>query len=169
VKHARGFTLVESVLVILLTLILTSVALGGLRGVQSWRAAAAVRRVQADLLYARNAALTSGRRTLCVFDLARMTYEIQQESSPGSGAVAATPLEHPVTGAAWSVALSDLAAGLQVRFAPALNPATFGFDAAGLPMRSTGGALGSDLVMTFGGVGTLTIRAGSGLCEVTWP
>jgi prepilin-type N-terminal cleavage/methylation domain-containing protein len=86
----RGFTLVELSLVIVLTLILTSVVIHGLRGIGSWRAAAAIGRVQADVLYARDQALLSGRRTLCVFDATSQTYEIKQEAAPASGSISAT-------------------------------------------------------------------------------
>jgi len=165
----HAFTLVESVLAITLTMILSAAALAGLRGVQSWRAAAAVRRIQADVLYARQAAVLSGRRTLCVFDLAKMTYELQQESSPRSGSFVATVIDHPLTSEPWRVALGDLSSGLGVSFAPILNPSAFGFDAAGMPVTSAGSVLGSDLVMTFTNRATLTLRAGSGLSEVTWP
>ena len=84
-KGRRGFTLVELVMVIVLTLILTSVSIKGLQGITAWRSAAAVQRVQADVLYARNQALLSTRRTVCVFDPSSHTYEIQQEAAPGSG------------------------------------------------------------------------------------
>ncbi len=165
----RGFTLVESVLAIAISAILTAAALGGLRGVQTWRGAAAVRRVQSDLLSARQMAMLSTRRTLCVFDLAKMTYEVQQESSPGRGAIVATVIDHPLTSEPWRVTLGDLAAGLGVRFNPVLSPATFGFDAAGLPENTAGSVLAKDLVLTFTSGATLKLRAGSGLCEVNWP
>jgi prepilin-type N-terminal cleavage/methylation domain-containing protein len=165
----RSFTLVESMLAIAIAAILTAAALSGLRGVQSWRGAAAARRVQSDLLCARQTAMLSTRRTLCVFDLGAMTYEVQQESTPGSGAIVATVMDDPLTSAPWRVNLSGLATNLGVSFNPTLNPATFGFDAAGLPVTGAGSALGSDLVLTLTSGATLTVRAGSGLCEVTWP
>jgi prepilin-type N-terminal cleavage/methylation domain-containing protein len=165
----RAFTLVECVMVIVLTLILTAAAIGGLRGTQTWRASAAVTRVQSDLLYARSAALLTGRRTLCVFDTALGTYELQQEASPGSGAVVGVVLEHPVTDSPWQVALGDLASGLTLSLPPALNPTEIGFDAAGMPINRAGAALSNDITITLGGAGTLTLRAGSGLCEVSWP
>ena len=165
----RAFTLVESVLVIVLTLLLTAAAIGGLRGTQTWRASAAVSRVQSDLLYARSAALLSGRRTLCVFNTSQGTYELQQEASPASGAIAGVVLEHPVTGAAWRVTLGDLATGLALSFAPALNPTEIGFDATGMPISRAGSPLANDIAMRLGSAGTVTLRAGSGLCEVSWP
>lgn len=164
-----AFTLVESVLAITLTMILTAAAIGGLRGVQSWRASTAVRRVQSDLLFARQAALLSGRRTLCVFDLQNKSYEVQQEATPRTGALVASVIEHPLAGVAWRVRLGDLAAGLGVSLSPSLSPSAVGFNATGSPVNSSGTLLASDVVLTFTSGAKLTVRAGSGLCEVAWP
>jgi prepilin-type N-terminal cleavage/methylation domain-containing protein len=167
--HHRAFTLVECVMVIVLTLILTAAAIGGLRGTQTWRASAAAKRVQSDLLYARSAALLSGRRTLCIFDTGQGTYELQQEATPASGAIAGVVLDHPVTDAPWRVTLADLASGLTLSFPPTLNPAEIGFDIAGMPINRSGAALANDITINLGNGSTLTLRAGSGLCEVSWP
>lgn len=164
----RAFTLVECVMVIVVTLILTAAAVGGLRGTQTWRASAAVRRVQSDLLYARSAALLSGRRTLCIFDAGQGTYELQQEASPASGVIAGVVLDHPVTDAPWQVALMDLAPGLTLSL-PGLDPTEIGFDTAGMPVNRAGAPLSNDITLTLGGAGTITLCAGSGLCEVSWP
>lgn len=165
----RAFTLVELVLVVSLTLILSAGALAGLRGAQEWRSAAAVRRLQADFTYARNAALLSGRRTLCVFDAANGTYEIQQEAGAGQGRITGATLTHPATGQPWRVALASLATGLQIDVSPATNRVSFGFDGTGMPVDRNGAALARDLTLTCTPGGVITLRAGSGLCEVSWP
>lgn len=167
--RSRGFTLVESIMVIVLTMILATVALAGLRGTQTWRASAAVGRVQSDLLYARSAALLAGRRTLCVVDTVQNVYTLQQEASPATGAIVGVVLDHPVTGTPWRVALGDLATGLTISFSPALNPTEIGFDATGMPINRAGTPLANDIAMRLGSTGTVTLRAGSGLCEVSWP
>jgi Tfp pilus assembly protein FimT len=169
VKLRPAFTLIEAVLAIILTLILVTVAIGELSGVASWKAAAAVRRVQSDLLYARQAALISGRRTLCVFDLATACCDLKQEAAPGTGAITAVAINHPLTGAPWHVVLADLAPGLGVSFSPAMNPASIGFDGAGRPVTSAGAGLTSDLVLQFTSGARLMLRYRSGLCEVSWP
>jgi prepilin-type N-terminal cleavage/methylation domain-containing protein len=165
----RAFTLVECVMVIVLTLILTAAAIGGLRGTQTWRASAAAKRVQSDLLYARSAALLSGRRTLCVFSTTQPGYQLQQEASPASGAIAGVVLNHPVTDAPWRVTLADLAPGLTLSLPSALNPAEIGFDTIGMPVNRAGAGLANDITINLGNGRTLTLRAGSGLCEVSWP
>jgi prepilin-type N-terminal cleavage/methylation domain-containing protein len=162
----RGFTLVELVLVIVITLILTSTAIHGLAGVTDWRAAAAVRRAHADVTHARSQAMLTGRRTLCIFDADSSTYELRQEATPGSGPLAAEILDHPLSGQAWQVMLRDLSSGLEIDSAP--TPA-FGFGRDGLPIDSSGAYLDDDIDITFSGGATLRVLAGSGLLEMSWP
>jgi prepilin-type N-terminal cleavage/methylation domain-containing protein len=161
-----GFTLTELVMVIVITLILTAAAVAGLQGIGSWRSAATVQRVQADVLYARNQALLSQRRTLCVFDTNTHTYEIQQEAVPADGAIAATVIDHPLTSEPWQISLQSLSSGLTISAAP--TP-TFGFGADGLPVDSAGTRCASDISVTFSNGATLTVFCGSGLSEVSWP
>jgi hypothetical protein len=153
-------------MVIVITLILTAASIAGLQGIGSWRAAAAVQRVQADVLYARNQALLSARRTLCVFNPDSHSYEIQQEAAPASGAISATVIDHPMTDDPWQVALQDLSGSLTISSAPT---ATFGFGPDGIPVDSAGAQIGSDIAVTFSNGATLTVFAGSGLSEVSWP
>ncbi|GEM_PF-3081947 len=169
VADRRALTLVELVLVLTLTLILSAAAIGGLRGVQTWRAAAAVRRIQADLQYARSLAMLSTRRTLCVFEPGNVSYQLQQEPSPASGNIAGQTIIHPVTDQPWQVVLSDLASNLTVSISPAQNPASFGFDTSGALVNAAGSVLAGDVVMSFNTGATIRLHAGSGLCEVTWP
>ncbi len=164
-----GFTLVELVLVISLTLVLTAGAISGLRGVDTWRASSAVRRVQTDLQYARDLAVLSARRTLCVFDLDSMTYEIRQEPTPGGGAISGNVLAHPLTEQPWEVAVSGLSGGLRITSVSTVDPPTFGFGADGRPLDPAGTALRKDVGIRFSNGAALSVRAGSGLCEVRWP
>jgi prepilin-type N-terminal cleavage/methylation domain-containing protein len=166
VTSKQGFTLTELVMVIVLTLILAAASIAGLQGIGTWRSAAAVRRVQADVFYARNLALLSSRRTLCVFHTGSDTYEVQQEASPASGSISAAVIDHPLTGEPWQVALPDLCAGLGISSAP--TP-TFGFGIDGCPVSMSGSRISSDIDVTFNTGATLTVIAGSGLSEVSWP
>ena len=164
-----GFTLVELVLVITLTFVLTAAAIAGLHGVQSWRASAGVRRIQSDIMYARNLALLSARRTLCVFDSQSTSYEIQQESSPGSGPLVASVIDHPLTDDPWQVTVQDLASGLAITSSLALDPPVFGFGSDGVLVDSSGSFISKDLEVAFNNGAKLAIYSGSGLCEVRWP
>jgi Tfp pilus assembly protein FimT len=168
-RPARGVTLVELVTVIVLTLVLTSVAIGGLVGMRTWRRAAAVRRIHADVLYARHLAMLSSRRTLCVFDTASQTYELRQEAAPASGVVAATVIEHPTSAGPWTVALADLAGDLRVVSVVGVSAATLGFGADGLPIESSGAWVGQDVRIDFDNGAAIEVRRGSGFAEVIWP
>ncbi len=156
-------------LVITLTMILAAGAVSGLRGLDSWRASAAVRRIQADLAYARDVALLSARRTLCVIDLDKMTYEIQQEAVPSSAAIVASVIDHPLTKESWQVTLSELSRDLRINSVSGLDPPTIGFGSEGVLVNSSGKPLKKDVELTFSSGARLTLRAGSGLCEVRWP
>jgi Tfp pilus assembly protein FimT len=164
----RALTLVELVMVITLTMILTAAALAGLRGVQTWRASATVRRVQADVDYARNLALASGRRTLCRLNAGGTQYEIQQEPTAGTGTVNAVTLTHPFTDQAWLVVLNNLAIGEQIVLTPTLSPPTFGFAPTGLVIRADGTTLTGEVQLTFRSGAVLAVACGSGLTEVRW-
>jgi Tfp pilus assembly protein FimT len=162
----RAMTLMELVVVIVLTLILSATAIHGFSGLGEWRATAAVRRVHADVLHARQEALLSGRRTVCVFNPATDTYEIRQESSPGVGSISASVIDHPLTDAPWQVELSKMGGGVGISSAP--TP-TFGFGSDGTPIDTSGARIKRDIGVTFSSGAKLIVRAGSGLSEVTWP
>ncbi len=166
---ARAFTIVELVLVITVSVILSAVAIGGLLGYDSWRSAAAVKRIQADLLYARQLAMQSQRRTLCVFDTGAQTYALQQEATPGSGAVTGASLTHPLTEANWSVAMSGLSASLTVSSVSGASGNTFGFDANGMPIESTGAAVSGDVDVTFSDGVKLRVAQHTGIAEIIRP
>lgn len=165
----RGFTLTELVMVITLTLLLSATAIGGLIGMKSWRAAAAVRRVNEEILYARNLAVLTGRRTLWACDLANQTYEIRQEAAARGGALDAQPLPHPLTGAAWNVALAELAAGLSISAMDGGDNGRIGFDTAGVPSGAAGNALKDNVQVKFTNQMRITVFSGSGLCEIERP
>ena len=109
-RRRRGFTLVELVLVAVMAAMLAALAVGGLAGIRKWQNINAVRRVQADLLYARAAAQATLRRTLWRFDAGRQAYELLQEPLPASGAIQQNPMTDPSTGVDWVVALNSLSA-----------------------------------------------------------
>lgn len=169
ISRRPAFTLVELVAVIVLTMILTAASIAGLRGVGEWRTAAAIRRVEADLRYARDAALLSGRRTACVFDLTDQAYELRQEDEPGNGTLNARLLDHPTTYRPWRVAVGDLAPGLSIAALPNVQNSAIGFDDFGLPIRLTGARYVGNVTVNFSDGTVMRVYAGSGLPEVVWP
>lgn len=165
--RARGVTLVELVVTLTIALILLSAAVGGLVGVQTWRATSAVRRVHADLSYARARAMLSERRTLCTFDLGAQDYTLAQEPQPATGEIKAQPLPHPLYGTDWQVRLADLGGGVRVAGISGANVLGFGVD--GQPVRISGQPIAQDVRIRFSTGAEIRMYGGSGLCEVVWP
>ncbi|MBN2445852.1 MAG: prepilin-type N-terminal cleavage/methylation domain-containing protein [Phycisphaerae bacterium] len=168
-KYARGLSLVELVVTISITLILASVSIGTFVGVNAWRESTAIRRVHADLSFARARAMLSGCRTLCEFDLGKQAYELSREPQPGTGKLSTKPLKHPQDGLTWRVNLADLASGVRIKGLSGIGGNAIGFGADGLPIASNGKTLGNDIEIRFNTGAQITLAADSGLCEIVWP
>ena len=163
-------TIVELVMVIIVTMILAGASIAGLNGVQSWRAAAAARRLHADFAYARNLAVLSSRRTaLAIVDKATLTYELRQEAVPATGALVASVLTHPATGKDWSVTLGGLASGLSLQSSDGPANDVIGFDADGLLIDSSGGQWNGDISLSLSSGATINLTQATGVAELVWP
>lgn len=168
-RMRRGLTLVELVLTMAIALILATVAISGLVGVQSWRASSAVRRIGADLAYARATAMLSSCRTLCTFDLKAQRYTLEQESQPGTGKIAAQVLTHPLNDAPWNVSIADLGGGTHLNTLSGVSNNGLGFGADGCPLQPNGKPLTQDARLRFAGGVEIVVRGGSGVSEIIWP
>lgn len=167
VKQRRAFTLVELMLVIAMTAIVAGMAAGGLKSVRSAQKSNAVRRVQADLTYARDRAMSTGCRTQWALVKAAQAYELRAESAPASGTISAKVIKLP-SGAAWHVALRDLAAGLSVSKLTAANSNAVFFAAAGNLINKSGKPAG-DATVKFNSGAIIAISSTTGAAAVHWP
>ena len=167
--RARALTLVELVVTISVMMILTAVSVSGLVGMRTWRAGAAVRRVHADLAYARARAMLSSRRTICEFDLKAQSYELQQEAKPVTGKISGSVLAHPLKDEDWRVTLAELGGGLTVSAISGASGDEVGFSPQGLPVNRSGKVITKDVQVRFSNGAQIVIHGGSGLCEVSWP
>ena len=165
----RGLTLVALVVTMSIAIVLGAVAIGGIVGVGAWRAASAVRRVHADVTYARTHAMLTTCRTACAFDTGDGSYEIEAESQPRSGSLAANVLQHPLYDGSWSVALADLGGGVSINSIGGIADGVLGFDRNGLPVRSSGNKINSNVSVKFNTGAEIIVYADSGMCEITWP
>lgn len=167
--RARGLTLVETLLTLSMAAILGAASIGGLMGVQTWRATSAARRVHADIAHARTAAMLSQCRTLCTFDVGAGRYALAQESVPGSGKIDGPAMKQPLNDLDWQVSLADLGGAVALKKITGVPDDALGFDGAGRPVRGTGKPIKNDVHVQLSTGAEVVIYAGSGLCEIKWP
>ena len=92
-RHFRGFTLVEILAVVVILGIASAIIIPQMGTRDDMRAAAAARTLVADLIYAQNQAITSGRMVYVKFDVANNKYTLLSTAKTG-GDVA---LNNPIT------------------------------------------------------------------------
>lgn len=168
-KRCRGFTLVELVVTVSMMAVLSAAAVGGLMGLQTWRATSAVQRVHEDITYARATAMLTGRRTLIDFRGGRQFYQIRQEAKPHTGPIDAELIARPIDGAPWIVNLAELGGGVSLIDAGGSGAYTIGFDAGGLPVKAGGAAVTTDTHIRFDHGAEIVVYAATGVSEVVWP
>ncbi len=169
-RSNRGVTVVELVMVIVVTMILAGGSIAGLNGVQEWRSAAAVKRLHADCGFVRNLAMLSARRTaLVIVDQASMTYELRQEAEPGVGALVTSPLTHPITGQDWRVVLGSVATGLSLLSNSGPSGGVIGFNTDGLPIDASGALWNADIDLSLSSGATIAIEQQTCIAELIWP
>src|SRR5438132_3939719 len=105
----RGFTLVEILAVIVILGIASAIIIPQMGTRDDMRAAAAARTLVADLIYAQNQAITSGKMVYVKFDVANNRYTLLSTANSG-GDVA---LNNPLTQTTYSQQFGVVSAGWQ--------------------------------------------------------
>ncbi|MEO6434396.1 MAG: type II secretion system protein, partial [Tepidisphaeraceae bacterium] len=136
---SRGFTLVEILAVVVILGIASAVIIPNIGTRDDMRAAAASRVLVADLIYAQNQAITSGRRVYVKFDVANNRYSLCSAVASGGD----TLLVHPLTQSSYIQQFGATAPGWEAvaiqssvlnGVDPAYRPAfTVAFDEIGSP------------------------------------
>jgi prepilin-type N-terminal cleavage/methylation domain-containing protein len=101
----RGFTLVEILAVVVILGIASAIIIPQIGSRDDLRAAAAARVLVADLIYAQNLAISSGKGVYIKFEKASNKYTMLTEDSNGYPTVAIT---HPVTQSSYVVQFGDI-------------------------------------------------------------
>jgi prepilin-type N-terminal cleavage/methylation domain-containing protein len=165
---ARGFTLFELVVVIIITAVLAAVAVPAMSSVPGSRRAAAQRAIQRDLSYARERAICTGLRTWAVFNVGGNSYSLLAEPPGNPGRANAAVLADPGTGRTFIRPLnSGELAGVSLVSAVFGTAAEVGFDWQGAPVTSAGAPLAAAGVVAITGGKAVRVEAGSG--RVTAP
>ena len=153
-----AFTLIELIVVIVITAILAGVAVPAMNSIANSRGSGAARAIVQHLSFAREQALNSGNRVWVVFDPDAESYALFAEPDGGSGYADALSLVDPTTGRQMGMRLDrgefagiGIASASFVGSTPNLTPVV-GFDWLGSPLTQSGSALGSDgeVVLTTG-------------------
>jgi prepilin-type N-terminal cleavage/methylation domain-containing protein len=128
---ARGFTLVEILVVVLIIGIAAAVIVPSIGSRDDLKVASAARLVMADLIYAQNRSITTQQKHYVIFDTASRSYRIS--TTPTSTAAIDHPVNHtPYVvkfGAGGTSGLEDLSLGV-VSFE---GKKTIAFDELGVP------------------------------------
>lgn len=162
IKGARarnaGFTLMESVIVLVLLGILTAVALMKNAGPGAYTLQSQAERLAADVRHVQSLATTWGKTlTITLTGGTNGSYSISCSTS-GASPCNANPVLDPSTGASYTVALKNNAS--------ISGPATYSFDSFGKPTTT---ANASYSVSANGASFTVTVYALTGLVAVSTP
>lgn len=168
-NRGRAFTLIELVAVIVLVAILAA-SVGGpiLSSLGSIRTRHAAARLAGDLAYLQRIALNTRRRTWAVIDVAgnRVRYYVEDAANPGKAN--RQPLVHEATGSSDAVQFgAGEFRGAALSSCSIAGTGELEFDSFGAPYDGNETALVADGTIAFNGGVTLTIRAVSGLVEVS--
>ena len=156
----RGFSMIELVVVLVIVAIMGVTASMSMSGVATNRQAAAARQMARDLGWLRERAMTRGLPAWATFDTATDTYTFREDVFATPGFAASTAITDPATGRAFSQRLNagDFA-GVDLL---SVTTASFGFDAKGRPVNTSGVVLSGALTMsvTGGRLATVTPQTG---------
>lgn len=84
---AKGFTLIELVMILVIAAILAAVSMSNLTNLSSVRLGQAGRKIKSDIRFAQSYSLTSQQRTRVAFDTGANNYTLYREQSSGNWVV----------------------------------------------------------------------------------
>ena len=166
----NGFTLVEIIVVMVVTGLMAMVAAAALNSIGGGRAAAAARLIQRDLTFARQRAIATGTRVWIPIDVGADSYRLLAENPDSPGRAGALAINDPGTGRAFLEQLNDGAfVDVQIVSASFDGAAEIGFDWLGRPLGTTETALTADGSVVLNHGYSIMVDAGSGHVTIAGP
>jgi prepilin-type N-terminal cleavage/methylation domain-containing protein len=132
-----GFTLIELIVVLVLTAILAATATPAIRSLSDGRARHATDQLEHDLTFARQRAMSTGSMSWVVFDTEAESWQMLAEDPENPGRASAQPVIDAATGKPHAVTLGASAgpfAGVEIVSAVFDGGAEVGFDWLGRPL-----------------------------------
>jgi len=162
----RGFSLVELIVVMVVTAIIAAVAIPATTPLTSTRQKIAARQLTRDLGFARERSIATGIRMWVTLSPSADTYTMLQELSTAPGRASATAFTDPATGRPFLQQLNfgDFI-GVDLSTVTIGTGTEIGFDWLGRPMDSSSTLLSGSGTINISGA-TITIHPESGLA--TW-
>jgi prepilin-type N-terminal cleavage/methylation domain-containing protein len=164
--HARtaGFTLMEMVMVVVVSAVLAGVAVPSLNGLTASQSNVAAARIRTALIYAQEWAMDSGNHTWVAFDANTELVSVYVENPASPGLANRVALTDPLKRGAMTLQLGD--AGIGIVTATFAATSEVEFDSLGIPYDRNGGLLATDgTVVVTGGV-TVRVTKNTGLVTV---
>lgn len=164
IRSRGGFTLIELIVVLVITAVMAGVALPTLANLQSTRAAAAQRQIAADLITIRERAMATGTLHRAFFQPAKAEcgYYTVAGSNPASNVE--TLIQLPGSGQAWLMRMNQGEfAGVSLLSVSIGSGTSVTFDWQGRPYDASGTLLSSNGTIMLTGQRTITIVRDVGL------
>jgi Tfp pilus assembly protein FimT len=163
----RGFTLIEATTIVVILGVLSVAGVASLSPTQSTRRLSAARALTSRLNAQRLEAMATGVGRWVVVSASESRCEFYVDSVNNPGWANAAPQSDPDRGGAWTLSFgsgewNDVAIE---SVSVAGGGSTFGFDWMGRPVGPSGAVLASDVVVTFSGGATVTVRRSTGLAS----
>jgi Tfp pilus assembly protein FimT len=158
--------LIELVAIMVILAILSASAIPALAQLDNTRDAIAAKELRRDLMYARQRAIATGRRTWIEIDTAGESWSLLEESLSTPGRASATAINDRGTGRTYVVTLESIGAhNADILTASFDGAAVIGFDWIGRPLNSAETALSAAGTITVSGSQTITVVPDTGFID----
>lgn len=166
----RGFSLIELIVVLIVTGILAAAAIPSVTGRSTTTSRAAARHLARDLSFCRARAMATGTTVWMRLVTSTSSYTVLAENPTSPGRAGATALTDPATGRSFSQALASGDYPGVTLTTVSIGGGTqdeVGFDWLGRPKDQAEALLTSAGTISMSGGITITIQPGTGLVSIT--
>ncbi|MBL0926558.1 MAG: GspH/FimT family pseudopilin [Phycisphaerales bacterium] len=167
-RQRRGFTLIELLMVMVMMAVIAATAVPAISRLSGQRQRSAARDLYADIVFARQNAVATGRRTWVVFSTANQTWSLFIETAGAPGRSNRVQMTDPATNNLFLTRLNNGPyAGVTLTSVNIDGNPEIAFDWLGKPYNQGETDLAANGVITLSGGRTITITPGTGYAQVS--